>query len=166
MAKSTYNISWTLPGFGHSRIVNYNFLGHNPTLFPKTLIVQTPQFTVTDVKVSISDGDVVVRGAFSGSLPYHCNVRFFFGVDSLLTSNPSQYLYTTAQVFYGGPQSFLIALSKEFFREAGFASGTRVFLVAYADGYFSTSYLEPTTKRRIFTSVNPKPSNVVSVVVP
>lgn len=168
LTTGTYNITYSKPSYAISKYIGYQFVGgDNPTVCYGGYLSQIPSFTVSNLSKTTSTGTIDLTATISGTLPTGMRkVRFFVGTSPNVSSNPLNYLYTTDDYVLSTSTSMSTGISTSTLNGYGITKGQTIYIVAYADGYISTSYVDLNTNRQIYTALNLTPSSVISVVVP
>ncbi len=165
LAPGTYDITLSKEGFGTTRRPRFAFVGDTQAV--KIFISQVPDFSVDLLRDTLMAGVVVLKGWISGHLPYACNVRFF--VDSSSPVSPLKFSATFLRSegpTDGATLAFSVPIDAETRTEAGLAPGSTLHIIAYTDGAWPQSYVDPQTGKLMFTTLGPAASNTVTVVLP
>ena len=166
LSSGTYTINMQKTGFGLRKVVGLQFVGGGQEWWGTTSLYQIPSFTVTGLAATISSGMVNISGNLTGSFPANYRyLRLFLSTSNTVSSSPSNYSYAPGVSVYNST-SFLVDVSPSSLSYYGITSGSTVYIVAYADSWGTMSYIDLITGRSFYTTLNPTPSNVVSVVVP
>jgi hypothetical protein len=168
LTTGTYTFAFTKAGYGTSKSVGSQFVGGGQVYYGSASLYQIPPFTVTGLSATTSTGYINITGTLSGTLPtWYRPHRLFIGTSSTVSSDPKNYVFT----YYGTSSGSSTTLSsginaQSYFNPYGIYAGQTVYIVAYAESYGSTSYIDLSSGKYYYSSINPTPSNVVSVVVP
>lgn len=166
-----YNLSYRKEGYGNYKRIGINHLGGNtPTTAAPVDLWETPRTVPSDLSVSVTGFALTFTGLTTPVQPATADttqqrrVRLFFGRDERVSQ--LNYVSTLSQyrVPPGGQGAFSIRLSADDL--LAFKPGERVYAVAYGITAVENSYVDPDTKRTVYSGTNPKPSNVVSFVLP
>lgn len=167
LTTGTYTYSFSKAGYGTRKSIDAQFVGGGDVYYGTANLYEIPSFTITNLSdsISVTTGNVYLNGVLSGNIPNIATVRIFVGTSPSVSSDPSSYVGTDA---VGGSVGYLfpLILTENDFNYYGFSSGQAVYVVAYADGYASTAYIDLSTGNYIYTGINPTPSNVISFVLP
>ena len=166
LTTGTYTYSFSKAGYGTKKSIDAQFVGGGQVYYGSASLFQIPSFTVTNFSDSISNGYIYLWGTLSGTLPTNVTfLRYFIGTSSTVSSDPKNYIFTYES---GASKQYLFPtiLTKANFNNYGISSGQTVYIVAYAESYQSSSYIDFSTGNFYYTTINPTPSNVVSIVVP
>ncbi len=167
----TYTVAFSKPLYGTTKYVGFQFVGGEPTWLGTMYLYVVPMHTVTGFSANVSSGNVNLAGSYAGTVPVgYRSVRIFAGLTASVSSDPGTYLATYNNTVYSTSTTFSFSPSVSSLLGNSFSSGQTVYLVAYTENAFanesSASYLDLRTGRYWFASLNPTPSNVVSIVVP
>jgi hypothetical protein len=182
LAPGLYNITWSKADFGYSRYIGVRCNLEGVSAGPKVWVVEIPRFSVEGLRDSLWDRSVIMTGKAVGVLAGStAAIRFFVGTTPDVSSDPSRHIFTCqgfspirdqllGKTSSGSVSSsalqFALPLDQPNLGAAGVVSGATIYVVAYADGFPSQSYDDFQTGRRVFTTINPVPSNVVRVTLP
>jgi hypothetical protein len=165
----TYNLTFTKAGYGTHKTIGMEFVGGGQAYYGSEYLYQIPSFTITGLSATTSTGQVNIAGTLYGSLPtsYYRYIRLFIGTSPTVSSDPKNYAFTNLVYAYNSSTSFSSTIDKQTINYSGISSGQTIYIVAYAaSSYGYDSYIDITTGKYYYPSINPTPSNVVSVVVP
>ena len=167
MRNGTYNLTYTRPGYATFRRFAVSHVGGDqPTFLSLTTITQVSNTAVTNLTqtgASTSAGIPLSFSLFNSNSANSTYRASFFASSTPGVTAATGTLLTTYLLSASGPTN--IVFSRTTLLNAGFAAGTTVFLVAYGSPVSLTSYVDPTTGRFLYTSLNPNPSNVISFVL-
>lgn len=167
ISTGTYNIVYTKAGYAVRKLVTYQFIGGGEVYYGINYMYQIPAMTVTNLTSApstITPGLTVISGTLSGELPTSERyVRIFVNSGSTVSSDPSKFLYTSSTYALSSMTSFQINITSSNLNLVGIASGQAISIVAYGESRTSTSYADINTGRYVYTSINPTPSNVISI---
>lgn len=182
LAPGFYNITWSKGEFGYTRYIGVECNHEGVSSGPKVWVVEIPRFSVEGLRDSLWDRSVIMTGKAVGTLAGStAAIRFFIGTTPDVSWDPSKHIFTCqgfspipdqllGKIGAGSISSsalqFALPLDQPNLGAAGVVSGATVYVVAYADGVPSQSYDDILTGRRVFTTINPVPSNVVRVTLP
>lgn len=169
----TYNLSYSRAGYGTVRRFGLGHVGGDqPTALGAATLTQiaTTVASTTTATINPSAGAVVLN--FTLSKPAPANT-WRYAV--LASSTPTATAATSTLISGGGitvggspvasyPGNSII--DKSNLINAGFPSGSTVYLTVYGSPNNIASYTDPTTGRAVYSSLNTTPSNTVAVVVP
>ncbi len=159
----TYSISFSKAGYGTMKIVSYPFVGGGQAYLDHVYLCQIPTYTVTDLSAAISSSGITVSGKINGASSIYRRAALFFSTSTNVSSNPQNYSSYFPIYMYNSDSAFTQNLYN-IFTSNNFHSGQTIYLIAYAGP--DIQYLDLASGKTIFPSLNPTPSNVVSVVVP
>ncbi len=167
----TYTLAFSEAGYGTAKSVGFQFVGGEPTWFGSMYLYLVPMCSVTGFSATVSSGNINLSGTLAGTVPVgYLSIRFFVGATRSVSSDPGTYLKTSYFMSYISSTTFAVPMASSTLLGSGFSSGQTVYLVAYTENAFasgpSASYVDLPTGRYWFASLNPTPSNVVSIVVP
>ena len=165
----TYTIAYSKTGYGTRKGMGYQFVGGGQTSYGTTFLYQIPGFTVTGLSAAPSGDNVFLSLTLTGVLPTATNkyVQVFIGTSAGVSSDPANYRSTFSLAIGSASTTFSGDIpSQSYFHAYGFSAGQTAYVVAYAMGYGSGSYLDLETGRYWYSSLNPIPSNVDTVAVP
>lgn len=166
-----YNLSYRKEGYGNfKRIGIYHTGGSSPTVAEPVALWETPQTVVSDLAVGIETFALTFSGvsapvqSASADTTQQRRIRLFFGRDERVSQ--LNYVSTLSQyrIPPGGRGAFSITFSAD--ELLAFKPGERVYAVAYGITAIENAYIDPDTKRTVYSGINPKPSNVISFVLP
>jgi len=161
-----YNITMTKNGYPAKKLVSIQFVGGGQAFLGTYAMGETPNCYVTSLTATSATGAVNISGTFSSSLPAYKYVRIFFGVNSLVSSEPAKYFNVYTIMSTGSSTSFTTSISSSNFTSMGIGLGQTIYAKAYIDNYYAySSYIDYATGRYTYTTMNPTPSNMVSVAV-
>jgi len=168
----TYNLTFSRAGYATFRRLAVSHVGGDqPTFLGTSILSQlsTPVIT-TFTNGAPSTAQVNVNLIINSPTPTNTFRAAFFASTS---PNPTlaNGIYVTAVAFGTGgapttsyPTSFPI--SRTSFINAGFASGTTVYVAAFGSTNFFASYIDVATGRVVYPTFNPTSSPVITVVIP
>ena len=164
----TYTIAYSKTGYGTRKGMGYQFVGGGQTSYGTTYLYQIPGFTVTGLSATPSGDNVTISLTLTGLLPTASRyVQVFIGTSAAVSSDPKNYRSTFSLGIAGTSTTFTGDIpSQSLFHSYGFSAGQTAYVVAYAMGSGSGSYLDLETGRYWYSSLNPVPSNVDTVAVP
>jgi len=165
VSTGTYTIAFSKTGFGTMKIVGYSYAGGGQAFLDHTYLSQIPAYTITGLTSSVNSGYIVVSGKYSGALPVgtYTQYKLFISTAPTVSSNPQNYNFCDTP--YSSSDSFSTTINSSDFKSNKIQTGQKVYIVAYTDNSYST-YIDIATGKYVYPSLNPTPSNVVSVVVP
>lgn len=166
-----YNLSYNKPGYGNYKQIG---IGHNggssPTLVSPVTVWERASTMPSNLAAAISGLTLTLSGITTPVQPAGTaereqrRVRLFFGRES--TVSHLNYVTTLDQTLVppGGTGTFAAKLLADDL--LAFKPGERVYAIAYGITAIENAYDDPDTKRKVYTGINPTPSNVVSFVLP
>ena len=165
-----YNLSYNKPGYGNYKQIGITHIGGSPTLVAPVTIWEKAQtapsgltVTVNGLKLTLSGVAVPVQPVGT-AVERQRRVRLFFGRDDKVSHVNHVTTLSQTTVSPGGPGAFTTNLLADDL--LAFKPGERVYAIAYGITVDENTYEDPDTKRKVYTSINPTPSNVVSFVLP
>ncbi len=165
-----YNLSYRKEAFGNAKQIGILHAGGNATTAPPIDIWETPRTLPTNLSVSINKLAISLTGVATpvqptGTAPEkQRRVRVFFGRSE--TVNALNYVMTLPQftLVPGGSGAFTLNFLADDL--LSFKPGERVYAIVYGITATENTYVDPDTKRTVYSGINPTPSNVVSFVLP
>lgn len=165
-----YNLSYNKSGYGNYKHIGITHAGGSPTLTSPVTIWERAKTAPSNLTVAISGLNLTLSGVAVPIQPAGTaekeqrRVRLFFGRDE--TVSHLNYVTTLAQTTVppGGTGAFAAKLLAD--ELLAFKPGERVYVIAYGITAIENAYDDPDTKRKVYTGINPTPSNVVSFVLP
>ena len=165
-----YNLSYNKPDYGNYKQIGISHAGGPPTLVSPVTIWERAKTAPSNLTVAISNLNLLLSGVAVPVQPVgtaenqHRRVRLFFGRDE--TVSHLNYVTTLGQTIVppGGTGAFVAKLIADDL--LAFKPGERVYVIAYGITAIENDYDDPATKRKVYTGINPKPSNVVNLVLP
>jgi len=164
----TYTVSYTKVFFGPFRKFS---IEHNDPTGLSTIIAETPslgqssttEITALSAMVIGTDVEILVTTDPAGN---NSNTRYFryFLSDNSDVSNENYTFHSEGIVSQSNPRE--LTLSKSDLTDAGFSSGSTVYLKVYGDSFWSNAYDDPELERMVFPNLNENSANAVSFVVP
>lgn len=169
LSTGTYTITFSKKGYGARKLSGYQFVGGGQVSYGTTSISAISTSTVTSLSATVSalTSYVTFNGTLSVNLPASYRyVRLFIGTSSGVSSLPVDYKFVQSTFINTTSTTFTSLVSSETLASYGMTTGQKLYVVAYADSYNGTSYLDMATGQYFYTSLNSTPSNVVSFVAP
>jgi len=167
LSTGTYTITFSKTGYGTRKVPGFQFIGGGQVSFGSTNISALPTFNVTNLAATATATTITFSGTLTGTLPASYRyVRLFIGTSTSISSLPKDYVVTTTVSTSSTYTTFSSSINISSLASYGILTGQQLYIVAYAESYNSTSYLDLATGRYFYSSINPVPSNVVSVVAP
>lgn len=165
-----YNLSYNKADYGNYKQIGILHGGGQPTLVAPVTIWERAKTIPSNLAVAISGLNLTLSGVsvpvqpVGTAVEQQRRVRLFFGRDEAVSH--LNYVTTLNQTIVppGGTGAFAAKLLADDL--LAFKPGERVYVVAYGITGIENAYDDPGTKRKIYTGINPKPSNVVSFVLP
>ena len=168
----TYNLTFTRTGYSTFRRLGVGHVGGDQATFLgiATLSQVSTQTITSLVSGTLSTNAVNVNLTINSPTPT-TNFRVAFFASTLPNPTPATGTFVTGLTFGtgGGPitsYSATFGINRNSFNNAGFASGTTVYLAAFGSTTFFTSYTDLVTGRVVFPTFNATSSPVITVVVP
>ncbi|GAB3642242.1 hypothetical protein [Spirosoma arcticum] len=165
-----YNLSYNKPGYGNYKQIGIAHAGGSPTLVSPVTIWERSTTAPSNLTVAISGLNLTLSGVTVPVQPVGTaeveqrRVRLFLGRDAQVSH--LNYVTTMGQTTVppGGTGAFAAKLLADDL--LAFKPGERVYVIAYGITALENAYDDPDTKRKVYTGINPAPSNVVSFVLP
>jgi hypothetical protein len=167
-----YNLSYNKPNYGNYKLIGitHSAGGGLPTLVEPVTIWEMAKTRPSNLTVAVSDFNLTFSGVSEPIQPagtvveQQRRLRLFFGRDEKVSH--LNYVTTLDQIVIppGGTGAFTAKLPADDL--LAFKPGERVYVIAYGITATENAYEDPDTKRKVYTGINPKPSNVVSFVLP
>lgn len=160
-----YTISFSKPGYGVYRERGVQFVGGGDACYGTAWLYGIAMYVVTDLVATTSPGKVSVVGKLSGVLPKPDNRQpiLFISTSQNVSSDPHNYIFSLGS---RATDSLTTIITTEHFNKYSIRSGETVYIVAYGGTLYTMSYADFATGRYFSPTLNPTPSNIVSVVVP
>jgi hypothetical protein len=165
-----YNLSYNKPNYGNYKLIGIQHTGGAPTIVPSVSIWERAKTAPSDLKVAVDGLKLTLSGVSTPIQPAGTaeerqrRVRIFFGRDA--TVSHLKYITTLDQTLIppGGTGAFATKLLADDL--LAFKPGERVYAIAYGITAIENAYEDPDTRQKVYTGINPIPSNVVSFVLP
>lgn len=165
-----YNLSYKKTDYGNYKLIGIQHGGSITTIAPSVTIWEQPKTTPSNLAVAIDGLQLTLSGVTVPVQPagtaqeQQRRVRIFFGRDEKVSA--LNYITTLEQTIVppGGKGAFAAKLLADDL--LAFKPGERVYAIAYGITAFENAYEDPDTKKKVYTGINPVPSNVVSFVLP
>jgi len=163
----TYNLVFERAGYGTSRVQGLAFVGGDEPLVTSFVLYKLPAVEITDFKLNVikynnvwldatvqfdSPDNPVIRSGF---------MRFY--LSDAPDVSPTRYRETMTTPF---DISSGYARTSFTLNTNVFPSGTDLYVVAYPCADEAQNYIDMDTGTRIFTSVGPKGSSAIKILVP
>jgi len=167
MRNGTYNLTYTRAGYATFRRFAVSHVGGDqPTFLGLTTVTQVSNTTITNLTQTGPFNASGVPLSFNVSNSNSANSTYrasFFASSTAGVTSATGTLLTTYILSAAGPTN--ITFSRTTLLNAGFATGTTVYLVAYGSPVSLSNYVDPATGRFVYPSLNPNPSNVISFML-
>lgn len=176
LRNGTYNLTYTRPGLGLYKVFGFGHVGgEQPSFVGTTFLSQISSTTVTNLTVVLPQFDPN-NGSYAqlsatvanptSSISYQ-RVAVYASASAEVTSATGT-LLGDYYVYQGSNDpTGTINIPRAAFTGAGFATGSRIYIIAYgAPNYYGNFYTEIATGRQVLTALNPVGSQVVSFFVP
>ncbi|MBC3786427.1 hypothetical protein [Spirosoma utsteinense] len=167
-----YNLSYNKPRseYGNFKQIGIVHTGGLITVANSVTIWERAKTVPSNLSVSIKGLNLTLSGVTGPVQPVGTadeqkrRVRLFFGRDEKVSH--LSYVTTWGQVVVppGSTGEFAEKLLADELQ--AFQPGERVYVIAYGITAFENAYVDPETKRKVYTGINPTPSNVVSFILP
>ncbi|MDB5240160.1 MAG: hypothetical protein JWP57_785 [Spirosoma sp.] len=167
-----YNLSYSKPNYGNYKQtgIMHSASGGLPTLVSSVSIWEMAKTRPSNLTVAISGLTLTFSGVSEPIQPagtvveQQRRLRLFLGRDE--TVSHLNYVTTLDQITIppGGTGAFTVKLPAD--ELLAFKPGERVYVIAYGITATENAYEDPDTKRKVYTGINPTPSNMVSFVLP
>jgi hypothetical protein len=170
----TYNLSFARTGLGTFRRFSIGHVGGDQPTFTGTTGLSLNSATVV---TSLNLGAVysgqyasISMGVSNPTATNNFRTYIFASATSAGATATSGAMIGSPSVSYGASYNtgtISTNITKATLNNAGFASGTQVYLVAYGGPYaFFPSYVDPATGKSVYTSLNATASPIVTFIVP
>jgi hypothetical protein len=167
-----YNVSYNKPNYGNYKQmgITHNASGGLSTLVSPVAIWERAKTSPSNLTVAISGLNLTFSGVSEPIQPagtrleQQRRLRLFLGRDQSVSH--LNYVMALDQITIppGGTGAFMAKLLADDL--LAFKPGERVYSIAYGITVTENAYEDPDTKRKVYTGINPRPSNVVSFVLP
>lgn len=161
-----YNLSYNKPGYGNYKQIGITHSGgFSPTVVAPVTVWERAKTAPSNLMVTISGLNLTLSGVAAPVQPVGTameqqrRVRLFFGRGETVSHLSYVTTLGLTTISPGGTGAFAAKL-------LAFKPGERVYVIAYGITAIENAYDDPDTKRRVYTGINPTPSNVVSFVLP
>lgn len=168
----TYNLSYNKPRseYGNFKQIGIFHTGGLVTTATPVTIWESAKTVPSKLSVTIKGLNLTLSGVTGPVQPAGTadeqkrRLRLFFGRNDKVSH--LNYVTTWGQVVVppGPTGEFAEKLLADDL--LAFQPGERVYVVAYGITAFENAYTDPETKRKVYTGINPTPSNVVSFILP
>lgn len=166
LRNGTYNLSFAKTGLGSIRRIGVGHVGGDQPTFLGTNSISAPSTAAigTIAATNVSSSGVTLSipfanaGAPSGS--FQRLIVFASATPGVTSANGTALINTSVST-----SPFTINFSRASFTNAGFASGTPVYVAVYGAPAVLTTYTDPTTGRIIYNGLGTA-SNQVAFIVP
>ena len=173
----TYTFVMSKPDFGTIKNVGKEFVGNGQSYYGTSNLYTIPKYTIDGINDSVTytinsiytAGTIIVYGTFTQGDPLtYAYFRLFAGKNPDVSSDPSKNFCTIIGDVLGnlGLTQFYLFLQTRTLNNFGIVSGDTIYIVVYADSYTSSAYIDLNTGRYFYPNLNPKPSNILKVIVP
>ena len=163
----TYNLVFEREGYGTNRVQGLAFVGGDEPLVTSFGLYKLPELEITDFELEANDFSYVwLTGSLYFDSPNDQEsesdyMRYY--LSDTPDVSPTHYRLTTAESFFSDlgytPVNLLVNTTM-------FPSGTDLYVVAYPCAEDYQNYVDLTTGTKIFTTVAPKGSSVIKILVP
>ncbi len=166
----TYNLTYSRPGlatfkrfaFGHIGGAVASYLGTFTLSQVSQLLVglSASTFANSNINIGLSFSSAPPRTSFPVALfaSLSPNLTPLTGTPLVVTN------FTTTPATTNYQAAFSVGRAN--LNNAGFPSGSTIYLAAYGSTSSTSAYVDPATGRVVYPALNPVPSNVVAVTVP
>ncbi|NVO31424.1 carboxypeptidase-like regulatory domain-containing protein [Hymenobacter lapidiphilus] len=163
----TYNLTYTRTGYATYKEFGVSHAGGNAPTVVRDVSVTVPSSTiVSNLTAGVPNSSGIPFSLkVSNSDPANTTYRvvFFAGKTAAVTAATGELLITYDFGSAVGQKNSIF--SRDVVRNAGFAPGSTVYLVAYGVPVQLMYYQNPATGQVVYPSLNSTPSNVVSFVL-
>lgn len=165
------NLSYNKSGYGNYKQIGITHSGcFSPTVVAPVTVWERAKTAPSNLMVTISGLNLTLSGVampvqpVGTAMEQQRRVRLFFGRGE--TVSHLNYVTTLGltTISPGGTGAFAAKLLADDL--LAFKPGERVYVIAYGITAIENAYDDPDTKQRVYTGINPVPSNVVSFVLP
>ena len=172
LRNGTYNLTFSRAGLVTFRRIGVLHVGGDqPTYLGVSSISQPSTLTITGITATVPANSSVVTMGLNFNSPVPTSL-FRYVIFASTSPNPTAATGTAVATgsfsVNTATNSFQASatVSRFSFANAGFVSGTTLYLVAYGSTSILSTYNDPATGRLVYPALNATPSSVVSVVVP
>lgn len=168
-----YVISFSRPGLGTFKILNFQFAGNGVFYLGTTGLAELPTGFTSEMSVieGLTNGEPYLRVSYRvsgvcGSLPCPPPGLVVLG-PSLQSLGPMSYTIAEAYSFNCAAPSDGLAthtFTRTQLRSAGLSSGSKLYLKSYC--HSGASYFDPRVEQFMFSGVSVSPAAVDSILVP
>jgi hypothetical protein len=169
LSTGTYNIIFSRNGFGTVQQQGVQFLGgSNPAFNDAVEMSQLSSTMVTGISISITgtgiDAQVRVSGTIdpAPSADFRRGVRLYAGRNASVS--PTNYIYSSYFESLVTPFSRILFYSSP--QEAGFPSGSTLYVAAYGESVSDYGWFDISTGLMIYPALNGNKSNVATAIIP
>ena len=168
----TYNLTFTRAGYSTFRRIGVGHVGGDQATFLGTITLsQVSSQTISSLTSgTFSTTSVNVNLTINSPTPTTLFRAAFFASTSPNPTSATGTLITSVSFGTGGgpvtSYQTMFGINRFSFNNAGFASGTTVYLAAFGSTSFFASYIDLVTGRVIFPTFNTTSSPVITVVIP
>jgi hypothetical protein len=171
-----YTFAFSNPGYGTMKVFEKTLAGGYQSVDTISLY-PIPAYNITlSSATATAEYGIDIRAYFSGELPSKPCFHLFFGKDSIVSSDPANYIFDLVQILPGQEEliNFQLAFLVEILKSNGFISRDTVYLAGYTDCFVTKtynsggaiSYFDPNTNKKIYPNLNPTKSNVLKFLIP
>ena len=166
LRNGTYNLSYARAGLSTARRLGIGHVGGDQPTFLGTFTISGASTTTFGTFSATSSAGLVqmtIPYANPGT-PTGSFTRFAIFASASPGVTAANGIYITTLSASSSPYN--VAFSRATFNNAGFATGTPVYLVVYGAPSLLTSYADPLTGRPVFIGLSVVPSNQAVTTVP
>ena len=162
MTAGTYDLIFSKTGYATYKSLSLSFVGGvKPRVFNTTLVQQATT-TVSSLTVTFySSTQFTLACTLAPAIPagYLRYLRVYYGKNSTVSSTN----YITTAAFGSSVPAFSSIRS---FDKGNFPSSTSLYVIAYAESYYTYYYQDLLSGLNIYTTIGSTGSNVASIIVP
>ena len=175
LSTGVYNFTFSKSGYGSAQTVSQNYVGGD-TQYLGTIktMSQIPNFTITGISLSAVtaknplNNTIKISGTVNTTDVKDRKIIFFVNSQSNVSYLPANYTYTTTATVLADSANFTLNIANLTLYQAGFASGTTIYVAGYASAYQNTSseVFDINTGRIQYNAINTSGSSSSSIVMP
>jgi hypothetical protein len=160
-----YTLVYEKSGFGTFKKFDVDHNNNITTILNTSSLGYKSTTAITNLNANVIGDEVILSVTTNpaGSLGNTRYIRYFLSINSNVSDVNYSY-YSPGLISQINPKD--ITLSKNDLINAGFLSGTTVYVKVYGDSFWSNDYTDPDLNRKVFPNLNINSSNTVYFVVP
>ncbi len=175
LTTGVYDFTFTKAGYGSAKTISQNFVGGD-TQFLGTIktMSQIPNFSVTGINLSAVaaknplNNYIKIAGTVNATDTKDRKVIFFISNQNNVSYLPADYMYTTTATVLADSTNFTLNAIDLTLYQAGFSSGSTIYVAAYASAFQNTSseVFDINTGRIQYNAINTSGSSSSSITMP